>query len=164
MRIPCAFLAATFVPALLMIGWYAYGFFAPPLEDDGYIWVRIGHFAIICIMTTTAYVLLLGVPAFLLLRWKHAIRWWSSAGAGLLLGALPLAIWAWPLRYSQPNSTAFYGGVQIVRNGVPTLAGWFQYASGVGFLGLLGAIGGISFWLVWYRMSPNYRIERTREQ
>jgi hypothetical protein len=43
--------------------------------------------------------------------------------------------------------SASTGGKATVVNGVPTLAGWMEYAEAVGSTGLLGLAGGLTFWL-----------------
>jgi len=39
------------------------------------------------------------------------------------------------------------GGKPTVINGVPTLAGWLEFAYAVGFYGLFGVAGGLTFWV-----------------
>lgn len=149
MRIAVALTAAIVGPALLLIGPYIYGSFQLPVANDGHLWVRVKNFSLMTLMVSSGFVILLGVPAFLLLRWKRLIRWWSTIGSGLLLAAVPMAILTWPLRYSHLKGSSIINGVQTMIDGVPTTAGWLQYAGGVGMLGGLGAVGGLCFWLVW---------------
>jgi hypothetical protein len=42
--------------------------------------------------------------------------------------------------------SASTGGKVTVVNGVPTPAGWIEYARAVGFIGLFGLAGGLAFW------------------
>jgi hypothetical protein len=137
-----------------MVGWYLYGQFAVFEANDPYIWVRTRGFAILCLVIAAAHVILLGIPAYLLLRWRDAVRWWSTILSGFVLGATPIAILAWPLRYAQPGSSASFDGISTMVDGVPTMAGWTQYLSGLAFFGALGAGGACAFWLIW-RMRPN---------
>lgn len=153
MRTTIAFLIAAFVPVLFLTAYYAYGALTAAEANDGYVWIRIRGFAVISTVVSTGYVAFLGVPAFLLLKWKSAIRWWSSVVVGFLLGGIPVAVLAWPLRYSGLKTSASVDGVQTMIAGVPTGAGWLQYAGAVGFVGLCGAIGGLSFWVVWRNKS-----------
>jgi len=151
MKLSLSFLAAITAPAVLMVAWYLYGQFEMFEPDDPYIWVRTSKFMFMSTAISASYVLILGVPAFLLLRWLNAIRWWSTLGAGFVLGAVPVAIFTWPLRYAEFKSSASVDGVQTMIDGVPTLNGWFQYIYGASFMGACGAAGALAFWLVWRR-------------
>lgn len=149
MRVAAALVAAIVGPAVLMIGLYIYDSFQLPVADDGYLWVRVRNFSVMVLMVSTAFVVFLGVPAFLLLRWKQLVHWWSAIAGGFLLAALPMALFAWPMRYSHLKGSAVINGVHTMIDGVPTVAGWLQYAVGIVMFGALGAIGGLCFWLVW---------------
>lgn len=111
-----------------------------------------------CLLIAGGHVLFLGFPTFLVLRKLKAIRWWSSIATGFLLGCIPVAIWAWPLKYPElkSNSSHWDGEkmVQTMVDGVPTVEGWLSYGSGVLFMGAFGAIGGLAFWLVWRKHEP----------
>jgi hypothetical protein len=148
MRTVVAFVAAVLLPTFVVITWYLYGQFAMFEPDDPYIWVRTGRMLEICLSTATAYVVILGVPAFLLLRKLRGIRWWSTIGTGFILGSLPVAILTWPLRYPELRTSASVDGVQTMVDGTPTVAGWVQYASGFSTVGFLGAVGALAFWVV----------------
>ena len=148
MKIMLAVLAAICAPAAIMIAWYLYGQFATFEASDPYIWVRTRNFAILCLLVSALYVVVLGLPTYLLLRWRRAIRWWYALLRGLVVAGLPLAIFAWPLRYAALGSSASVDGVATMINGVPTTAGWVQYLSGIAQIGVLGMVGGFAFWLV----------------
>ena len=152
MKITLAFLAAILVPVCLMAGWYLWGQFATFKPDDPYIWIRTGHFLILCALISAAFVLVLGIPAYLLLRWRNAVRWWSTIASGFVLGAVPIAVFSWPLRFSQ-GASASVDGVPTLVNGIPTFAGWLQYLESVAFFGACGAVAGTTFWLI--SRSPN---------
>ena len=148
MKIALSFVAAILVPASLLTAWYLYGQFAMFESDDPYIWIRTRSFFLMCLSMATAYVVVLGIPTYLLLRKLNAIRWWSTIGAGFILGAIPEAISSWPLRYSELQTSATVDGVQTMIDGAPTLAGWMQYTWGVAFVGACGAVGALAFWAV----------------
>jgi hypothetical protein len=116
---------------------------------DVYQWRTLGAIALATLAVAAAHVVLLGFPAFLLLKWKNLARGWTTTGAGLLLGALPMALFSWP--GGCPGCSSSSNGVQTMVDGAPTAAGWLSYAYGVGFFATLGAIGGVCFWLVWRR-------------
>jgi len=149
MRAAVALVAAIIGPSVFMIGLYIYDSFQLPVADDGYLWVRVKNFSVMVLTFSTTFVVVLGLPAFLLLRWKRLVHWWSAIGGGFLLAALPMALSAWPMRYSHTKSSAVINGVQTMIDGVPTAAGWLQYGAGVVMFGGLGAVGGLCFWLVW---------------
>jgi hypothetical protein len=150
-----ALLAVTVLPALIVIALYDRG---SQTMGDGYGWIRTRNFAILALLVSGGHVLVLGLPAFLSLKHLKMIRWWSSIVAGVLLGGGPAEIFTWPMRSSKSDASAGYWHagkmVQTMVSGVPTAAGWIQYAESVGYLGMYGAIGGIAFWLVWRRGDP----------
>ncbi len=95
-----------------------------------------------------AHAVLLGLPTFLVLRTKNWVNGISTPVAGFIIGAIPVGVLSWPMRYSDLKSNAWTGPerVQTMLDGVPTLAGWLQYLQGLLFFGAFGALGGIAFW------------------
>lgn len=148
-QIALALLAAILLPAFLMTLLYLYGQFQVFEPSDPYIWVRTRGWLFICLAVSAAYVVLLGLPTFLLLKKLKAVRWWSTVGAGIVLAAVPPSILSWPLRYSEMHTTSSINEVQTIIDGVPTMAGWLQYFQGISFMGACGAVGALAFWLVW---------------
>lgn len=130
--------------------------------------VAIGSLAQLVSVTfivAVAHVLMLFLPTIVLLWRLGWIRWWSSVLAGFALGCLPIGVWLWPLHYSGTfvASVVWQGGgmVQTAVNGVPTLAGWLQYAGIVLQFGLCGAVGGLAFWFVWrQQLEPDRTAQR----
>ena len=92
------------------------------------------------------YVLLLGLPLFLLVGLTRRVGVAAAALGGFIVGAVPFGVLALISMIGVQNAST--GGNPTVVNGVPTLAGWIEYAYTVGFFGLLGLGGGLSFWLV----------------
>lgn len=97
-------------------------------------------------------VLAMGVPAFhLLLR----VRPFSSRRVGALgfaLGALPVALLAWPAQVDSGYSASrsWHGlDVTTVVNGVTTMHGWLIYLEGVLVFGVHGWIGALAFGWAW---------------
>jgi len=148
MRTVLAFIAAIALPTVIMVGWYLYGQFQVFEADDPYIWVRTRGFLGLTSVIVSGFVLVLGLPAYLLLHYLKLVRWWSTLSAGFILGALPMAIFTWPLKYSDMKSSSSVNGVQTMINGVPTAAGWLQYVEGVLFFGAFGLVAAFVFWLV----------------
>lgn len=92
-----------------------------------------------------AHAVLLGVPAYLLLRPRLRVGFIACCIGGFAVGAVPLGILG--LFTMTMLTSASTGGTPTVVNHVPTLAGWIEYAEGVGWAGLLGLIGGVAFWI-----------------
>jgi len=158
MKTTLAFLAAILVPVGLMTGWYLWDQFGTFQPNDPYIWVRTRNFLSLCALISAAYVLVFGIPAYLLLRWRNAVRWWSTIASGFVLGAAPVAVLSWPLGFSR-GASATIDGVPTLVNGIPTFAGWLQYLELVAFMGTCGAASAAAFWLIARR--PNNSSKRT---
>ena len=143
-----AFTLACLVPALVIIIPYALGNIG---TEDGYGWVRTINFAGIALIISGAHVLILGLPCFLTLKMANIITWWSSVSAGFVVACIPIAVYTWPLAYPEMKTTASHGNgetlVHTMIDGVPTIAGWFEYFESIVFMGLFGALGGLVFWL-----------------
>jgi hypothetical protein len=106
----------------------------------------------ISLLVSLAWVVMLGLPAFFLLRFLRKERISTLLAAGLVTGGLPLAILGWPLDPDSKSSfsTTWHGEfVDMVKDGVPTLYGWLSYLEGVTVTGVLGAISAATFWYVW---------------
>jgi len=148
MRIALAFLSAIALPTILMAVWYLYGQFQTFEADDPYIWVRTRGFLGLTFFISSGYVLILGLPTYFLLRYFKIVRWWSTLVAGFILGAVPMAIFTWPLKYPGLKTSSSVNGVQTMIDGVPTMAGWIQFIEGVSFFGACGLVAALAFWLV----------------
>ena len=92
-----------------------------------------------------AHAVLLGLPLFLLVRRKmgHAGIVACALG-GFIVAAVPFGALA--LISMIGTQFASSNGRPTVINGVPTLAGWIEYALIVGWAGVLGLVGGFVFW------------------
>src|SRR5271165_4088485 len=87
---------------------------SPPSNiNDPYIWVRTRGFLGLCLALATAYVVVLGIPTYLLLRKLNAIRWWSAIAAGFILGSIPAAIVGWPLRFGELHTSASFDSEEL---------------------------------------------------
>lgn len=153
MRLVLAFISAIALPSALIVLWYLYGQFQTFEVDDPYIWVRTGSVFGLTATISSGFVLILGLPVYLLLRYFKKIFWWSTLLSGFCLGAIPAGIFTWPLRYAGPGSYSKVNGVETMVDGVPTMAGWLQFVEGVLFFGGLGFVAALAFWLV--APSPN---------
>lgn len=102
MRLVLAVLAAAAVPSLMMG--------ASVLLDrlvnlslsitDSYMWFGIFVTFVLTMFFTVGYVLLVGIPAYALLRRFGYSGWQPFAISGAAFGAIPAAVMTWPLKYS----------------------------------------------------------------
>ena len=119
------------VPAII-VACYLVLAYAPMTISDGL--PAFGMIFILAYLIASAHVLVLGVPAFLLGKQLHAIRWWNCIITAFIIGGLPITLWTW---HDSPPT-----GWQSV------FLGW----------GLFGVSGGLVFWLLWrYWINQNER-------
>ena len=106
------------------------------------------------VVVAAAAVLVLGLPAFLLLRRFGRDSWLSMATTGFILGALPIAATSWPRHLDGYSSGENWHGkyIDLYLNGVPTDYAWITYAESVVYFGLHGLVGSIVFYAVWRKM------------
>jgi hypothetical protein len=93
------------------------------------------------------HAVLLGQPLFVMFYRKGWVNALSCIAAGLVIGAIPISFFAWPWNPGNRFSS-WSNNVPKVIDGVPTMAGWLEYAELTGIFGLHGAIAGFVFWLV----------------
>jgi hypothetical protein len=93
------------------------------------------------------HAIILGVPMYLLLRWKRWANVFTSTATGALVGCLPVGLLLWPAGQRWAGSSASAGGVSTMVNGVATRAGWENYLETVGVFALFGAASGFLYWL-----------------
>ncbi len=148
MKLVFAFVVATLMPALLFAAWFLYAESRGLGVHDSYVSSRTVNLTVLCVLISAAHVVFLGIPAYLVLRRLHALRWWSIIGCGFVLGAVPYALLASPFWYANAGSYSNAGGVDMMINGHATLAGWLQYATAASFMGACGAGAALAFWLV----------------
>ena len=162
MRLVLAFVAAVLVPAFAVTAWYLYDQFQAFGSSDSFIWVRSRGFLALCVSSSAAHVVALGLPAYLYLRTRGALHGWWTVCVGVVLGAIPVAVFAWPLRDAHPGNSSSYDGVPMMIDGRVTLAGWAQYAAGVSFMGACGAAAAVTFWLVVLKKWPSRAVRAER--
>jgi len=111
--------------------------------------------AVIVVATATA--LLLGIPAFLILKRFSHLNWASVSVSGALIGGLPIAF-LWPREREGYSAGHNWHGtyVDTYINGTPTNYAWLNYGESVLIFALHGLLGALVFYAVWRRCNrPN---------
>ncbi len=151
-RFAVPFAIATLAPALVI---FAFLLFLMLSAGER----QFGAMAVIGLIATgvsLVHVVLLGIPSIYLLHKRNILRRWTALLAGFVAGCIPMGVWSWPIDYSEFKSSTSYwdsGRMVIAKiDSVPAFAGWIDYVQGVGYMGLLGAIAGLSFWATWKRL------------
>lgn len=98
-------------------------------------------------LVALAHAVIIGLPLFLFLRSKSWTGIIACALSSLIIGAAGPAVLGLSSLFGNSSYNAWSGGKATVVNGVPTLLGWLEYAQSVGFMGLIGLSGGLTFWL-----------------
>jgi len=149
MRIWIAAIAATLVQPLVLLAFLAYDLIrsSDPIHGAGFMVLSV-------LAVAGAAVLLLGIPAFLLLRRFERANWTSLAIAGFALGALPIAALSRPDTLSGYSAGQNWHGhyVETYISGVPTQYAWFIYGENVLHFGIHGLAGALVFYAVWSRL------------
>ena len=127
-------------------------------------WTPFIAIIVILLVISSIHVVVLGIPAFIVGWYFKGIRWWTSIVVAFIVGALPTAIFLWPLRHPQLQTTSSrWGGekmVQTMIQGVPTVTGWTDWISAFMVMGLFGVSGGLVFWLIWRPRNRSVRSEQ----
>jgi hypothetical protein len=154
-RISLALLAAAVVPATI-VGLLANIDQLSPSES------RIKYclgLSLIAFIFALVHAVVLGLPAFFVASKLHLTQWWMSIVCGFIIGAVPFAIWDWRDTSSAllPGFDEMDNGVYLIKNGVITMAWWYQNIFHNSLLGVFGILGAYSAWLVWrYFPAPSF--------
>jgi hypothetical protein len=103
-------------------------------------------FARLTFIVALAHALILGLPLFFFLRSIYRLGIASCVLAGFLVGTVPFGVLGLISMFGVQSAST--RGTPTIINGVPTLAGWIEYAYAAGFTGLFGLAGGLTFWVV----------------
>jgi len=125
-------LAIRLLPALITAQSPVYG-----------VWIVV----VAVLVVSAVFVILLGIPAFLILR-RFAHDGWLSLGAvGFVLGAAPSALIFWPRTLSGYSAGENWHGhyEHTYVNGAPTIYAWYDYFENVAIFGLHGLVGALVF-------------------
>jgi hypothetical protein len=102
--------------------------------------------ALFVFAVAVVHALVLGVPAYLLLRWHKWANAFTSVATGFAAACLPVALLLFPGGGRFMGTSAWSGDGQSSVNGVPTAQGWQSYWETVLLFGGSGALVGIAFW------------------
>lgn len=137
-------LAAALVPIILPVIWFSVVSFTSAYPNAATPFL-VGIFAF---FITVGHIVFLAVPGLLLLRRMGQVKAWTVSLLGFLAGAVPIGIFAWPLkapRYS--GDVTYWNGEQFVRH-VPSPPDWTGFAESVLAMGALGLASAAVFWIV----------------
>jgi hypothetical protein len=147
----CGLAAAVLVPTILTTAYFSAILLASPYPSGS----AISFLAIVAFVTSLLHVVFLAWPGLIFLSRKQLFSFSTVCIFGFVAGCLPIGILTWPLQSAMRGaSDRHWGGTEMVSSiidGVPTLTGWISYATGVGSMGLLGAVAGLAFWMAWQR-------------
>jgi hypothetical protein len=110
------------------------------------VWIVV----VAVLVVSVVFVILLGIPAFLLLRRFGHDGWFSLGTIGFLLGAVPSALVFWPRRLSGYSAGENWHGhfEHTYVNGEPTIYAWYDYLENVAIFGLHGLVGALVFFAI----------------
>ena len=127
-----SFLVIPTIPAIVVACYLMLVYSSGPISNNSVL--AFLEIFVLAYLIAGIHVLVLGVPAFLLGKKLHAIRWWTCIITAFVIGGLPVTLLTWH------NSPPI--GWQIV------FLAW----------GSLGVSGGFVFWLLWrYWVNGNGR-------
>jgi hypothetical protein len=94
------------------------------------------------------YVLLVGLPAFLVGWYFRAIRWWTTLITSFLIGAVPAVLTVAFLPTGWSGKTYVWQDLNVEN--------FFMMTSSALLMGFFSTSGGLVFWLLWrFWVSPN---------
>lgn len=134
-----ALLAGALVPAMIVvliftfiILWAPSGYYDVPVDPDVFAPYILPAGMLVLLLTfviTAAHAIIMGVPLGLVFLRFRLIHWWTSLLGGFVIGLLPISIVLW----SRPLDALTIGGG-------------------------LGAVGGITAWLMWTLLTWRPRV------
>lgn len=88
-----------------------------------------------------------GMPLYIFLRYLQRESLISLLIVGGFAGLAPTALLFYPWDRRGSGSSVWMGKVAHILDGAPTQAAWVSYYEGLYLAGVLGVLGGASFWL-----------------
>ena len=113
----------------------------------------LGFILISVVVVSAAVVLIVGIPAFLILRKLKHDSWVTLPITGFVLGGLSL-VFSWPKQYEGFSARMNWHGKLVATyiNGNPTTYAWLGYGENVLYYGIHGLIGASVFYAVWRKL------------
>ena len=146
---PLVFVVWIFLPGVVEGAHFSFADLVEALSLSRYVWV-----------VATGFVLFLGIPLFLILRRMGKATLPFVSASGFAAGAIPNAIFSWPLRSSWKGFSS--GGnwhgkyVEFIIDGHYTIYGWFRYLESILMFGVHGLVAAMVFYWVWRKFhEPN---------
>lgn len=120
-------------------------------SSDSFPWDQLPAMAALVMAFALPHLLFLGIPVFLLLRWKGRLSFPWIALSGFLIGMLLPLIVGWPRACPGCGySAGFHGQTRdLMVDGKTTLYGWLAFAESGVTLGLHGVAGALAFYFTW---------------
>ena len=138
-----ALLLCSIMPAVLYLGRFLV---SGLLESwDAALWHQFLDMFALVTAVAAIHAVGLGLPVYFLVKIFSSFTYKVSILCGFIVGAIPIAIYTWPLDLSVLNSSVSINGVQTKIDGIPTMSGWFFYLEGVCLFGFLGSSGALVF-------------------
>jgi hypothetical protein len=153
--------AAIAIQPFVLFAW----FLLPALIDGNHVSPNdLFGIPLFAALVAAPFVVVVGIPSLLLLRHFEYLSWWSLGTIGLVVAALPVAIYGWSEYAGFSSAGSWYGTpVDFVINGQKTFYGWLNYAQSIVLFGLHGFTGALAFFFVWrHSLSPNSSSKRMR--
>ena len=113
-------------------------------------------------VVSALHAIILAIPLLLVMTKLNCVNRITSSISGFLIGSIPIALWSWPLSYSDlktTSSNSTYGQTMI--DDVPTSAAWEQYIHTILYFGVFGLASGIifGFYMHLRNRSPNQSLK-----
>jgi hypothetical protein len=116
-------------------------------DRDFFDWFSVFFFS--SVLVSCPSTLLIGLPAFFILRTKVALSLLNCVLVGVVVAAAPWIAW---VLFRNPNYWSDGPGRIYHMDGHYTAIGWIEVSKGVlyylAFLAPLGALAGIAFWVI----------------
>ena len=100
------------------------------------------------LVAALSHAVLLALPIFLIFLSRGWIGVTACVVLGFAIGAVPVGILTFPGSGFAPYVSAWASGTSTATNGLSTAAMWVNYIKPPIYLGPLGALGGLIFWVV----------------
>ena len=132
-----ATVAAIAVQPLVLFAWL----FLPALIAGGTVPPKdLVGMSLFSALLASPFVVVVGIPAFLLLRYLRHLSWWSLGTIGLVAASCPVAVFGLFEYAGYSSGGNWYGTpVEFVINGQKTFYGWLSYAQSVVFSGYMAS-------------------------